>query len=326
MVALNISLRGANTYGVTEFRLFSPCLSAEHFVRDNVNSLWKDILGKTQSRVVNLDDMVAQAFFTDTSSVVVKYGLYEIISNALTNNDKKVVQVEVVNNSIIFTNVNNYNVIDDPDNSILVIDGTNAKTKLFKDWYFLIYEYIIFVNQALKLANKPIIQLNEMRSQNTGIAINAIQNQVEDAISQLKSPNGIMILDSKDLVTTISIDAKKYETILKDAYKGIANTLKVPMSFVTGEYEGGLSNNDNQEQSVEDMLGTFYGTVYQPILRRIYEIIGKQFDAIYPQYKVAKLRSVAPILKAVELSNLLNQEQKSKILAELLGVDFKHDD
>lgn len=353
----------------TEMAIFSPFIPEPRiFIHASITSQWQDQLARVQERLIGLDPMVERAFYDNNATPIEKKGLYNLISHALAKEEKITLSLEVVNNSIVFTNTTNafnsstissssspsrikpypnpnstnsssknYSSYStniqsplDPSNNTtntyqdtLVIDGRNNKTPLLYDYYTMIYLYMYYANISLKLANKPIIMLNEMRSQSQSIDRQIIEDDVTDALSMLKHPNGFMILDAKDKVTTPDIDNSTYESYIEKAYRGIASVFKLPLSFVTGQWTAGLGSDDAQAQQVEDVLSQFYKVHYEPILRRIYEILNLDFSkVIYPEFKVVKLKAIAPILQAINQVSYIDDATKLELTKSLVGVDL----
>lgn len=306
--------------GLTEWCLFKPQLDSGDFVRNKIRTLYDRIVSDTLVNCLNIEKIVEDSIYSNTSSIVDKIGLKEIIIDTMLKSCIYNVRIEVVNNAIIYSKIKDPIVNSDPDDNILIVNSKEAPTSELYDYYIMIYEYMIFVNSVLKLANKPLIKFNDYRSSTTNLVqADEIKKQVTESLEMLKRENGFSILDAKDNVDMFSVNMDNYDKILTQAYNGIADTLGLPLSYFTGEVGGALNSLGEADRvKCQDVFLRYYKNILQNILKRIYDILGLEYKIVFKEYLEFKLKGILPVLQALERSSLLTDEKKQQYVTKIM--------
>lgn len=314
----------------TELPLHTPyAKDLSVYVRESTISLIQNVLNDTLSNVINLDILVKDSIPSNTTSPVQIEGLLSHMVNCLAKNTIGYYKCEVIRNG------ENYNLVyiditNDKEERVkpdtLVINGVNRKTYLLMEYYTLLYEYMIFCISSIKLANKPVFKLNELRVTNSNrLDREVVRQQIEHTLACMKRLNGVGILDAKDTIEFTQNDVNKYSIIQDIAYGGISALMGLPRTYLDKDSSGTLSTTGEGDRLLlERTLESMWGDFIEPIIARIYEIVGLERKYVYKAYKYNNLIALAEILPALQDTTLIEDEVKKELIYSVLGLNINN--
>lgn len=307
----------------TELALHTPYANGlRHYILTSIYELYNNTIEDTFTNVINLEEVVKKSLPSNLTTPNQYNGLIHLIADNLSHQLKKSYKVQIMNNELVFLNVTGTK--DELDKDVLVIDGRNNKTHLLMEYFGILYEHMLFCMNSLKLANKPVYKILNLRADNSSFDKSFIKDQVENSQRALQRMHGLAIMDSEDSIELIQNDVSKYQVMLDIGWGGISQVTSLPRSYLDKSIAGGLNTNGEGDIMVAER--TFERTwinYLEPIIARIYEILGYEKKYVYAEYMIGKLRGIADLLPILERTELLDDEQKVSFVTSILGVGAK---
>lgn len=270
----------------------------------------------------NLKEIYAPAFYDNMSSVEVNKGIIQELSKAIAKKTKVFLVCEQQVKDEIFIvregTADEEQKYDEAKgivkNQIKMDFSQYVLTDLLLLYFNMIYWIIRSTNTNVRLSNSILVKISKLRELVANDDAEGVIKQAEEINNALKSGNSV-ITDKEDSLERMQIDADSTVKALEIAFSLIAGLLGLPISFFNGILTTGLTQTgDSDNLAIERGLIPFYYSIMKPCTEKLFNIKTK-----FIKDNTSRIKTLTEILPALELTDLLTQEQKQEIVGDLIG-------
>ncbi len=306
---------------ITEFDPFS--LARERYVEIAIRELYSRIMYITLDIVAvpsEIDHSDFSKTIYDTHSPDLRRGLMYYIIESMSEESKIVLRkrpFEKRQNAFFFEEkTNSISAKNENKLDFVTLDFEEfQRTELLEAYFSMVFDAIVGAAKLIRIGGALIFKidkLNELISDREVLL--AIETQVKQINLALKESRGAYI-DAQSSIEMPKVDMKPIKEQLEYAYSLICNATGRPMSFINGQMVGSLNSTGdgdrkiNRQASVRD---------FNEILRGIFEsVFGSDFQ-LKPD--IEQLPELADFLNSLEMSTLLDESEKRKIVETVLPI------
>ena len=190
------------------------------------------------------------------------------------------------------------------------------RTDVLVEYYGMIFDSIVGAARLIRVGSSIILKIADLSDlisdREILIAVEAQLEQIQQALEEGKT--GYMDKNSDIMMPEVKVEPVAAQ--LKFAYSLICNATGRPMSFVNGEMAASLGSTGEGDRK-QNRQASIYD--FNSILRGILEaVFGADFE-IKPD--IESLPNLADFMSTIEMSGLLADDEKRRILSQYLSLD-----
>jgi len=308
----------------TEIRLEAPfCMkiSKTEFCKIKTELLYKKILNRVYSRTEGAkgDDKINSLFDSMERSGAPR-GLISLLACAMTN--KKEMGIIYRDGVVREANYDEKKIIEEDykkfaksSKGVLVDFRKYDLTDLMFAYMAIIYDILTSLNTQVGLAKALQIKISNLRGTVSAVGKDEPIEQAKKINESLKTGRSVL-LDAKDTVETLKIDAGSIESAIKFVCALIASELGVSLSFITGELTTGMSATGEADANADEYgFQDFFNSIFKPVCDKLYN-----WDLRFISDDWRYFSAMIGSLIAVENSSLLSEEQKKAFADRLMPI------
>lgn len=268
---------------------------------------------------VALPDELNKAEFSKTlhnSYSPLKHGLVHHLVTAISQ--KKTVYLKkekLQGGSYLFTILNNRDEVEESD--LLELNFTKFdQVDLLTEYYGMIFDSIVGAAKSIKTSKSLLFKLKGLSEMiATKESLQAVEAQINQIAKSLRDGDTAWI-DGESELESPSVDIKPVESQLQMSYSLVANATGYPMSFINGEIAASLgSTGEGDRKQIRKASIYYFNSILRGVLESVFSVSFEE------KADIENLSDLSELLSTVEMTDILTDEGKRKILKQHFALD-----
>ena len=292
---------------VTEWLHFPLSVLEKNFIDTELKNLYTNILTEcyAHSNLATDKDFNSIALFDNALDHEQQKGLISLLARAMTMKHS----ISLVYEAGVIR------LADKNDKDPIVCNFKQYElTDILKIYYSFLYLILSSINSGLNVSRAIQIKIADMRK----LIARSDQKTTEDDLNlingNLKSGKAVG-LDALDKIEKIPFDIATAKESALFIERRIATSIRMPISFVTGEQSTGISaTGEADDRALENGLRIYFNSIFKPIVSRLMKV-----NDIYLKTNILKhIQTYAQLIPIIETSEYIDDEKKAEFISGIL--------
>lgn len=301
---------------------FKLSMSKKDFVLFKTASLYKKILTRCYNKTSGFNDkQMILSLFDSSEQSNARHGLLTRVATLMAQKGKDCL---VYDSGIVRSAETkeqkeieaDYTKNATSTKGVLVNFNKYTMTDVIGMYMGFIYDIFDCMNTNLGVARSLQVKISKMRDTISANAVNDPKVQAKNIVEGVKSGKAVM-LDVADSLEQTQVNTEAVKSAILLVAGQLASEIGVSLEFVVGELASGMAVTGEADANAEEQgIKDFWVSVFSPIITGLYK---KEITFKTDNWR--KITANAQTIPYIESAMFLTDEQKQKIIVELLGLE-----